>query len=385
MGCFLDIWYESLNKHGEELCGDKVKVYKTQRKTIVVLSDGLGSGVKANILASLTTEIIVTMLRADVPLKEVISTVIGTLPACKERKIAYSTFTAIEVDHETNHYKIINFDNPKPFFFRRRQLTPLDMTQDVILEKTIYTAEGYLENGDFLGVVSDGILHAGVGNLWNFGWGWDNVAAFIKQHLLYTPQTRSVVNRVVSKTSSLYGSAVGDDATFVGIVARRRNSLIVFTGPPLDADEDELHAQRVLDFEGRRVVCGGTTGSIMEMATGEVIDVDLSTLLPDMPPIGYLSQVDLVTEGIITMSRALEIIRECNGDEHKLPREKNAAALLAKELLHADSIFFLVGQSINEFYQNPLLPRNLSIRKSLIHELSEFLKEHNKEVSIEFC
>ncbi len=386
MDCFLDIWYASVNKSGEELCGDKVKVVKTEHKTIVVLSDGLGSGVKANILATLTAEIIVTMLRADVPLKEVISTVIGTLPVCRERKIAYATFTAIEIDHVTNHFKIINFDNPPTFYFHRSQRVPLNRTLETIAGKPIYITEGQLERGDFIGVGSDGILHAGVGNIWNFGWGWENVAGYVEQLLRRSAsRARPVVQGLVTKTQSLYGRQVGDDATFVGIYARERHSLMVFTGPPLDENTDDYQAQRLLDFDGRKVVCGGTTGNILETYLGEVIEIDLSTLREDVPPIGRLSQIDLLTEGIITMSHALDYMRACRGDELQLPRDRNGATLLARELLRADSVFFLVGQKINEFYQNPLLPRNLSIRKHLVQEIAQFLQEHHKEVKVEFC
>lgn len=386
MDCFLDIWHASINKSGEELCGDKVKVVKTDSKTIVVLSDGLGSGVKANILATLTAEIIVTMLRADVPLKEVISTVIGTLPVCQVRKIAYSTFTAIEVEHNTGSFKIYNFDNPPTFYFRKGRRVPLNRTLETILEKQIYVAEGQLEYGDFLGIISDGIMYAGVGDIWNFGWGWENVASYTEQLLLHGNMlVKPIVQGLVTKTRTLYGSQVGDDATFIGICARERHSLMVFTGPPLDPTTDQLEAQRLLDFNGRKVVCGGTTGTILECYLGEVIDIDLTTLREDIPPIGRLSQLDLMTEGIITMSHALDYMRAAHGEEQRLPHDRNGATLLAQELLRADSIFFLVGQKINEFYQNPLLPRNLSIRKNLVLEISQFLKDHNKEVKIEFC
>ncbi len=385
MDCFLDIWHASLNKSGEELCGDKVKVFKTDQKTIVVLSDGLGSGVKANILATLTSEIIMTMLRADVPLKEVISTVIGTLPVCKVRKIAYATFTAIEIDHISGSFKTINFDNPPTFHFHKDRQVPLNRTLETILDKQIYTAEGQLERGDFLGVVSDGILHAGVGSIWNFGWGWDNVAEYLERLLRSSSRAKPIVQGLVAQTMSLYGGQVGDDATFVGIYARERHSLMVFTGPPLDTTTDAYHVERLLSFDGRKVVCGGTTSTILETYLGEMIDTDLSTLREDVPPIGRLSQLDLVTEGIITMSHALDYMRDCEADELRLPKDRNGATLLAQELLRADSIFFLVGQQINAFYQNPLLPRNLSIRKNLVLEISQFLREHNKEVQIEFC
>ena len=181
---FLDIYTHSLNKKGEELCGDKVKYLKTDRKATVVLSDGLGSGVKANILATLTSEILMTMLNADVPLEEVIKTVIATLPICQVRKIAYSTFTVIQINNETNHFTVINFDNPDVLYFRQGKVVKLKTETETILGRKIIVAKGELQRGDFLGAISDGVLYAGMGVELNFGWGWDNVAKHIETVLL---------------------------------------------------------------------------------------------------------------------------------------------------------------------------------------------------------
>lgn len=383
---FFDIYQLSLNKNGEELCGDKVKFCKTEDKTIVVLSDGLGSGVKANILATLTTEILLTMLNADVPLEEVIKTVIGTLPICKFRKIAYATFTIIVINHQTNKFLVINFDNPPIFHFRKGKVIQVEAKTEKISNKEIIIYEGYLERGDFLGAISDGVLYAGLGVVLNFGWGWENIAKYIEGLYIRDIYTaRNIVQKVIRETHSLYQGQIGDDATFVGVHVRDRHPLMVFTGPPLDKKEDQIHAERLLKFEGRKVVCGGTTGNIVSRYLGEEIEMDISTLRPELPPIGKLSKIDLVTEGILTISKSLEILKKCNCDLDRLPTDKNGAVLLAKEILMADSILFLVGQQINEFYQNPLLPKNISIRRSLVEELIEFLQEHKKEVQLEYC
>ncbi len=383
---FLDIYESSLNKKGEELCGDKVKFLKTDKSAIVVLSDGLGSGVKANILASLTTEILITMLNAELPLEEVLKTVIGTLPICQVRKIAYSTFTIIRVNCETNQFTVINFDNPPFLYFHQGKTIKLAVKTEEILDRKIAIAHGTLERGDFLGAISDGVLYAGMGVTLNFGWGWDNIAQHIEGVLERRSQTaRTIVQEVLRKTYSLYQGEVGDDATFVGIYVRKRNPLIIFTGPPLDKEKDELYIERVLNFEGRKVVCGGTTGNIVANYLGETIEMDLSTIRKELPPIGNLSCIDLVTEGILTISKATEYIRNCGGDISKLRFDNNGAYLLAREILQADSILFLVGQSINEFYQNPLLPKNISIRRSLIEELVQYLRSKQKEVEIEYC
>lgn len=383
---FLDVYTASLNKRGEELCGDKVKYLKTDDKLTVVISDGLGSGVKANILATLTTEILITMLNADLPLEEVLKTVIGTLPICQVRKIAYSTFTILQVSSKNNYFKVINFDNPAPFYFHQGKVVSLAMETQEILGRKIQMGEGYLERGDFLGAISDGVLYAGMGTTLNFGWGWDNIAQHIEQVLVSKAHTaRTIVRDVINHTHTLYQGAIGDDASFAGIYVRQRNPLMIFTGPPLDHSRDEEYVERLLNFQGRKVICGGTTGNIVANYLGEIIDMDLSTMRRELPPIGMLSCVDLVTEGILTLSKATEYIRNCHCDLSRLPFDHNGAYLLAREILQADSIHLLVGQSINEFYQNPLLPKNISIRRSLVEELVNVLKVGQKEVSLEYC
>ncbi|AMW30002.1 SpoIIE family protein phosphatase [Arthrospira platensis] len=383
---FFDICDRHLNKKGEELCGDQVKFTKTETKSTIVLSDGLGSGVKANILATLTTEILITMLNADVPLEEVIKTVIGTLPICQVRQIAYATFTIIQIDHQSSHFKVINFDNPPIFYFNKGRVITLDTKTEKILGKKIISSEGQLQRGDFLGAISDGVLYAGLGDTMNFGWGWDNIAKYMeKVFMTQATNSRSIIEQVMAETRSLYRDNIGDDATFVGIYVRKRNPVMIFTGPPLDINKDELYAERLLTFKGRKVICGGTTGNLVANYMGETVEMDISTMRKDLPPIGKLSEIDLVTEGILTISKATAVLRQCNCDITRLPSDQNGAVLLAREILEADSIFLLVGQQINEFYQNPLLPKNISIRRSLIEDLVNLLKQKQKEVTVEYC
>lgn len=383
---FLDIHAESLRKHGEELCGDTVKVVKTDSQTIGVLSDGLGSGVKANILATLTSQILVRMLQADVPLRDVIETVVGTLPICKLRGIAYATFTVVRIDHRHNYFRVINFDNPPPFYFRRGSLVRMTTVAETILERRIQFSEGELERGDFLGIMSDGVLHAGLGGERQYGWGWEEIARYLQQQLmLHGHGVRPVVQKVIAEAARLDRQSPGDDATFLGITARRREAAIIFTGPPLDSRRDDEYVQRVLSFKGRILICGGTTAEIVAHHLGEPVEHDLKSARPDIPPVGRLSQVDLVTEGILTMSHALEYLKACDGAVHRLPADRNAARLLAEEILRADYLYVLVGQRLNEFYQNPHLPRSLSIRRNLVEELGQLLRGMNKEVVIEYC
>ena len=177
---FIDVAHHSLNKKGEELCGDKVEVVKTDDRLIVVLSDGLGSGVKANILATLTSKIMVSMLKKGATIVETIDTITHTLPVCNVRKIGYSTFTVLDVDADLNA-RIIEFDNPPVFLLRKNKLFPLEKTKIRSADKNVWVSTIKLEVGDALTLCSDGVIHAGVGHLLNHGWEWPHVAEFLEQ------------------------------------------------------------------------------------------------------------------------------------------------------------------------------------------------------------
>jgi hypothetical protein len=383
---FFEIFPLSLNRQGEELCGDQVKVLRLPGRTIVVLSDGLGSGVKASILARLTTEIIVTMFREEAALQDVVETVVGTLPMCRVRKIAYATFVVLEIQHATGRFKLVNFDSPAPVHLHRGRVTELTRRPLTIEGRTIEITEGALERGDFLGLLSDGVIYAGMGVNLNFGWGRDEVATYLEAAARTQPfSAEPLVRSVMQKTEALYGGEPGDDATFVGILVRNASRLKVFTGPPLDPADDERVVQRLLDFDGRKVVCGGTTANIVACQTGEAIDVDLTTLREELPPIGYIPGVDLVTEGILTLTRTIELLGETGGDPRRLPADRNGAVLLTRELLHADSIHVLAGEMVNPYYQNPLLPKSVSIRRHLLERLTDLLNRFHKQVTVEWC
>lgn len=383
---YYDTHSASLNHHGEELCGDQVKIFRTPEKMIVVLADGLGSGVKANILARLTTEILVTMIRERVPLPAVLETVFATLPTCKVRLIAYAAFIVVEVELATSRFRIINFDCPPPFLLHAGKIVPLAQREEMIGGRKLHHAEGVLEIGDFLGVISDGVMYAGMGLTMNFGWGREQIGAYLEQIAKGRPAAAAViVRKLMEKTSSLYRGEPGDDATLVGILARKPNRLMVFTGPPVDQQRDEECVNRLLGFAGRKVVCGGTTGNIVAEHLGEIVHLDLGTLRETVPPIGTLPDIDLMTEGVLTLAQTIRLLKDSGGDRNRVPVDRNGASLLARELLLADEIFFLVGEQVNPYYHNPLLPRNVSIRHNLVEQLLETLAACHKTVTLEWC
>jgi len=315
-----------------------------------------------------------------------LETVFATLPTCKVRLIAYAAFIVVEVELATSRFRIINFDCPPPFLLHAGKIVPLAQREEMIGGRKLHHAEGVLEIGDFLGVISDGVMYAGMGLTMNFGWGREQIGAYLEQIAKGRPAAAAViVRKLMEKTSSLYRGEPGDDATLVGILARKPNRLMVFTGPPVDQQRDEECVNRLLGFAGRKVVCGGTTGNIVAEHLGEIVHLDLGTLRETVPPIGTLPDIDLMTEGVLTLAQTIRLLKDSGGDRNRVPVDRNGASLLARELLLADEIFFLVGEQVNPYYHNPLLPRNVSIRHNLVEQLLETLAACHKTVTLEWC
>jgi hypothetical protein len=384
VNAFFDIHWESVNKESEELCGDTVKVLRTERGAVLVLSDGLGSGVKANILATLTSEILATMLRHDILLNYVIETVVSTLPVCSVRHLAYATFTVVQVDEQTGGFRVSNFDNPPVMLFHRGKLAPLGGETVRIADRQIEVAEGKLEPGDFLAVISDGMLPAGGGPGLDQERDWTELARSLEGVLLRHPWgARQVVRAAMERLRSLSPHGVGDDATLLGAYLRERRALVVFTGPPLEREQDDMIAERVLSFAGRKVICGDTTAEIVGNYIGERVRTEDRAVASDLPAPGCLTGIDLVTEGILTMAKAVEYLRS-DGEAAALDHG-DAAQRLVAELTNADAITFIVGQTVNPYYQNPQLPKTVSIRHSLVEQMAQLLRTRQKRVYIEMC
>ncbi len=386
MDLFYDVYETSLKKTGEELCGDKVKILKEAGKTLIVLSDGLGSGVKANILATLTTEILMTMLHNEIPLEETLRTILGTLPTCQVRNLAYATFTVVTIDERNMTFRVMNVDNPPFFHIRNNRLLKHEAQTTAILGKQVTAYEGPIEKGDFLGIMSDGVLYAGLGETLNYGWGWENIGAFL-ENVFQKPIgcASDAVRPVMTQTERLYGGKVGDDATFVGTLARESSVLNIFTGPPVDKKSQDFYIRQFLDETGRKVICGGTTANLVARALGRTVETRNTETSREVPPPGSLEGIDLVTEGIITLSRTLELIKKDAPRPEHDGKGMNAAVLLAAEMMQADHIRFLVGQSVNPYYQNPLLPKNVSIRTNLVGMIAAELRQYRKSVEVNLC
>ncbi|MCK4275477.1 MAG: SpoIIE family protein phosphatase, partial [Phycisphaerae bacterium] len=314
----MSVYYEwgtkQLNKRSEELCGDSIVVSRHSDSVTLALADGLGSGVKANILATLTTRIAMHLLENDLPLSEVVETLGKTLPVCEVRKLAYSTF-AIAQFFSDGRARVVEFDTPPAILLRDRKLFPMSSNERVIASKTIRESVLELRMGDWIVFVTDGVLNAGIGGVYPLGWGWEQTTRYLEGHAHPELSAQVLADKLADTVAELYNDAPGDDVSIVVIKVRRKLVATVLTGPPADRATDEAMLQRFVELPSLHAVCGGTTAKIVARHLGLPLEVDLETMKPDVPPVGRIKNLDLITEGILTLTRANELLKSGAGKD----------------------------------------------------------------------
>jgi len=383
-----DIGYQSINHVGEQLCGDHVDIVEqADGSTVIVLADGLGSGVKASILSTLTSKIISTMLAAGMPIEECVAAIAATLPVCSVRGVAYSTFTIIHLlDNETA--ELIQYDNPHVILIRHEQNCDYPKTEMNIGGKKIYKSVIKLQEDDIFIAMSDGCPHAGIGMSYNFGWKREDIASFMETMSVagYTAKTLSTI--LIDEVNKLYGGKPGDDATACIVRIRKRVPMNLLFGPPSNRDDCNRMMSLFFSKAGKHIVCGGTTSSIAAKYLGKPLKATLSFERSDVPPIAEIEGVDLVTEGVITVNRVVEYAKdylENNNSYAEWSMQRDGASQIARLLFEeATDINFYVGRAVNPAHQNPDLPINFNIKMNLVEELSACLRKMGKRIKVSY-
>lgn len=385
MGLIIESGYTSINKVGEELCGDNVAVSKNGKYTTLVLADGLGSGVKANILSILTSKILCTMMANEISMEECIETIISTLPVCKVRGVAYSTFSAIHIDDDGKGY-MFEFDNPAAIYFHDGKCMDFDRQLLEICEKKVYKTELNLSDGDYIIVMSDGVPHSGVGMLLNFGWQRNEIMQYLDREIKPDMSAKCVACMLTSACNDLYLDKPGDDTTVAAIKFREEITVDMMVGPPVDKDNDDFYLEKFMAGKGKKVVCGGTSSQIVARYLHEEIKTTLDFPDPEVPPIAYINGIDVTTEGVLTIRKLLKLSEEYMSNSDLTPKrydKKDGASLLADMLfVKATHVNFFVGQSVNVAHQG--LPIDTTMKLKLVEKLSKNLQVMGKTVEMNY-
>ncbi len=383
-----DIGYHSLNHVGEQLCGDQVIVVKPDENTeIVVLADGLGSGVKACILSTLTSKIISTMMAESMSIEECVNTIASTLPVCKVRGVAYSTFTILKI-YGNEEAEIIQYDNPHVILLRDGKNLVYPETATEMGGKTIYRSKIKLMENDVFIMMSDGCIHAGVGMALNYGWQRDNIIDYMEK--FYTPDAtaKGLTTILLDECNKLYGGNPGDDTTVCSVKIRQRQLVNLMIGPPADPKDVNKMMSLFFSKQGKHIVCGGTTSSLAAQYLGKEVRPSLDYLDPEIPPTAEIDGVDLVTEGVITINRVVLYAQSYVADNEKFNDWNyglDGASAISRMLFEeATDINFFVGRASNAAHQNPDLPIGFNVKMRLVEQLSEALKTMGKKIKVSY-
>lgn len=386
MSVSIDAAWKSLNKHQEELCGDKVEILKTEESDILILADGMGSGVKANILATLTSRILGTMLREGAQIESCVETIARTLPVCSVRKVAYATFSILQIYHDGRAY-LAEFDNPSCIFIRNGRIVDYPYEVREIGGKKIHEYNFTVQKNDCFILMSDGVVYAGAGSILDLnGWTWEAVADYA---LKCTKQSMSASRLAVMLSQAceeLYEEKPGDDTTVAVARVIERRIINIFTGPPKSKEDDGRLMHDFMHAEGKKVVAGGTSANIAARILGKEIVTRIDSRNPDVPPTAEIEGIDLVTEGVLTLGGCLKLLKKYVNDEFDAEffdelDADNGASRLAKLLIEeCTELNLFVGTAVNAAHQETELNFDLSMRQNLVDQLIRTAEAMGKTV-----
>ena len=384
-----EIGYKSINHYGEQLCGDHVEIVEQDAgaSCVIVLADGMGSGVKASILSTLTSKIISTMIAEGLPVEECVSTIADTLPVCSVRGVAYSTFTIIHIINNRTA-ELIQYDNPQIIMIRDGEVFEYPTLELNIEGKKIYRSDIRLQEGDLFVAMSDGCPYAGMNNKYDNNWKREDIAEYVTAVSLAGYTAKVLSTMLVDECDKRYGFEPTDDATACVVRIRKRKPMNILFGPPADRDDCGRMLSLFFSKAGKHIVCGGTTAAVAAQFLHKPVTAARAVENSDVPPMSEIEGVDLVTEGVLTMSKVLEYANDYLGGNELYEKwnfGRDGASMICQLLFEeATDINFYVGRAVNPAHQNPDLPINFHIKMSIVEQLSEALTKMGKRVRISY-
>lgn len=389
MKLFKEIECKQLKKHTENTFGDAFMLTNNHHtgRAICVLSDGLGSGVKANILANMTAKMAMKFTESNMDCLQSAEIIMNALPICQIRKIAYSTYTIVECSYD-NSVKIVEQGNPPFILLRNGKAIDVEYSEFVSKHKDyrkLRISEFKIEPDDRVIFFSDGVTEAGLGTkAYPLGWRRNKCIKFVERYIQENPKVSAkyLAQRIVQEACSKEpGMKPCDDISCAVIYFRKPRRTLLVSGPPYSKNKDREYANMTADFQGKKIISGGTTAEIISRELKRTITTDLRRNRDrKLPPTSQIDGIDLVTEGILTLTEVLRIL------EKKVEYSySNPAVQIVELLMDSDVIRFIVGTKINEAHQDPNLPVDLEIRRSLIKQIAKCLeKDYYKQIEMEY-
>lgn len=385
----IDMAYKSLNHFGEELCGDKVEMVDTEHSRILILADGMGSGIRANILATLTSKIIGTMMYNDLSMDDVVPTIAKTLPVSSVNGVAYATFSIIQVFDDGEVY-VAEYDNPECVCIRDGKILPLPFTYREIAGKKIRECRLQTKIGDSFVIMSDGCLYCGTEDIINYSWDWNRIASCAEEMAARTRTAAQMASGINRACEEEYGGKCSDDTTVAVTRIEEDKAVNLLSGPPLDPSSDHRMVNDFINSPGLKIVSGGITSHIVARELGRDLLTSVGDLDPEIPPTSKIEGIDLVTEGVITLHKVVELLEKYMQDDvaaeffEELSRENGATRMVCYLMEDCTTVNLFIGRAVNQEYKEKNLPFDISARKNLITRLEKLLRAMHKNVIVRY-
>ena len=378
---FVEVDCQQKNHHRERICGDVflTRKIKEDNRIIVVLSDGMGHGVKASVLGTLTATMALNFTKEHKKPEKTAEIIMKTLPECSERKMNYSTFTIIDIEFD-GKTTILEYDNPECIIIRERKILETEVknisfNSSNCGNKSLRVTSFRPKKGDRIIFSSDGIPQSGLGTpQFPFGWGNDNVARFSIDVIKQYPQisARQLSTRILNMAYRHDGFQSKDDTSCGVIYYREPRTLLICTGPPFEFEDDPKLGAAVKGFQGKKIIMGATTGDIIARELNVSIKDGFQFDDPELPPISQIEGIDLYTEGILTLNKVEKILKRYSNN---YALGKGPADEVVKLFLESDEIQIIIGTRINIAHQDPNLPVELEIRRTVVNRIANLLEE----------
>jgi hypothetical protein len=349
----------------------------------------MGHGVRANILATLTATISLNFSIEHKDADALASLIMKALPTCADRGLSYATFTIIDITMESDTVSILEYDNPQTLIMRgSRMYEPKwtyvkyegDSKDKRAMDIKRCTFTPIIE--DRIIFCSDGITQSGLGKGITMGWGRNSLIKYVREVIESLPSisAANLAERVVKQASANDLYTPKDDLTCGVVYFRHPRKTLLCTGPPYNPEKDRQFAEILRDFAGTKIVSGATTTEIISRELKRPV-IDEERFDPTLPPSSKMDGVDIITEGVLTLSKVTHLLNTLNINSNT-QFGKGPADQICKALLDSDEIYVLVGTKINETHHDPTLPVEIEIRKHLIQRLTKVLSEKFMKVVI---
>ncbi len=389
---FLEMEYKQFTKTGQAACGDDVQflALEKENRKLVALSDGLGSGIKANVLANMTTTMALRFLQSNMDLLQSVEIIMDSLPVCEVRKISYATFSLVDL-RLGGSVRITEMGNPEYIHLRGMEEVPPQKESMIVSDhwpdREVRRCETKIQSGDRIIICSDGVTQSGLGSglsEYKFGWRRSGVLEYARSQIAANPEisAKDLARNIARKALNITPGKCLDDITCLVLYAREPRILRILTGPPFYKEHDQEFARQAeLGFE-HTIICGGTTANILERELGAKTEIDLKQfrICGNLPPPGIMKGVGLATEGILTLSRVSKALEEGDFEDQPL-----AVRNIIERIMDHDRIEFIVGTKVNETHQDPSVPQDLELRRSVVRRIATALEQqYRKKTKINF-